>query len=369
MDEAPRRLRIMVLEDDVASRDMVKFAMEREGLEFRGAGRTEGFIAGAKEFQPDIILLDVNLPDGDGYDVCRALRKEPALAEIPVVFLTSHGDIDSRLKGFDAGGQDYLSKPFSLEELVARVRAHLAVRRRADQLARERDTAVLRDRVRQDMLDTIVHDLRSPLGTILITLELVRESGLVTNTEYARILSNAERAAELTVLLVNDILDLGSGVLHPSPSKFVVASLLDRVQVLLAIQARRKSLALVFEVGDPAAEAVTDQTLVLRLLLNLVANAINHSPKESTVRVRLLTAEGRLRMEVLDQGPGVPEAERERIFEKYYRSKGPEGGHGIGLAFCRMAAAALGGKVWAEAGKDGPGAHFVAELPLRLPAL
>ena len=357
--------RVFMVEDDPLVVLSVRPALEKDGFEFSHHSLCEGAVEIAKAFKPDVILLDVELPDGNGYSLCTQMRAEPSLAEVPVIFLTGMGDEQSRLKGFEAGSQDYVVKPFSVEELRARVRAHLAVKQRRDKLAVAVDELSLRERVRQDIADMIVHDLRSPISTVKITLDLLRQSGLVGGTEFDRMLGSAEGALDYMLLTVGDLLDLGAGKVKVEPLRLDLAALGRRLNGLLVPHAERRRVSFSLETaGEDGLR--TDATLVFRIVANLAFNALKFSRPGGEVKVALTAHALGLRAEVADRGPGVPDSEKEKIFLKYHRAPGAEAGRfegsGIGLAFCRLASRTLGGRVWVE-DNPGGGSRFLLDVP------
>src|SRR5581483_8124587 len=188
--------KVFLLEDNPAIVQLVRDLVETQGWEFEFSAQCRGAVAAIKKFQPDALLLDVALPDGEGFEICREIKREESLSKIPAIFLTAKGDIASRLKGFDAGGQDYIPKPFDMRELRARLYAHLSIKQEKDSFLKDRERFVVKERVQQEMLDTVVHDLRAPLTTIKVTLEWVRASGAITNSEFQMLLESAEEATD-----------------------------------------------------------------------------------------------------------------------------------------------------------------------------
>ena len=358
--------KLFMLEDDEDIARLIGAAVEREGLEFLAAGATQGAAQAMRRFKPDIALLDVELPDGDGYGVCAQIRADETLKAVPIIFLTRKADVDSRLRGFAAGGQDYIQKPFWVEEVLARVRAHLDLKRHSDALKRDNEAMVIRERVHRDMVDMIVHDLRSPLSSIEVTLGLLSESGIIAKGVYAGLLANAKESAEMALLMTGDILDVSAGGLKVEPEPFDAPVLWKRIQVLFAPTLASGRIRLEADIPPGMREVRTDPKLIFRIIANLISNAVKFSASGGLVLVKMRDLPAGLRVEVSDQGPGVTNSEKEEIFLKYYRGKGPGTrimpGNGIGLAFCKMACEALGGRIWVEDVLP-KGSRFVAELP------
>ena len=357
--------RVFLIEDDEVVVGVVKNGVEKEKWEFRTCRMFAGAIESLLSFSPDIVLLDLNLPDGDGYEICRRMRAESSLAKIPVIIMTSKGDIDCRLKGFAAGAQDYVVKPFAMPEVLARIRAHLALKDGRDVLERDLIEVHLRERVRQDVVDMIVHDLRSPMATAKLTLELCKDSGLMDQSDIEH-LQIADTAIDFAMIMVNDLLDLGSGKLSGESSLFNISELCGRLKKLISVQYEARNVPLVFDIPNTAGEFCSDQTLVFRVLVNLLANSLKFSTAKGKVVVRARDTTGGIRLEVVDSGPGISDAEKEAVFSKFYRGHNAQTsgvpGQGIGLAFCRLAATTMRGRIWVEDAAGG-GSRFIMELP------
>lgn len=359
---------IFMVEDSPEVRNLVGSAIEFQGWRFGSVERVEGALDAIRKDRPDIILLDVNLPDGSGYEVCQDLRKDPALAKIPVLFLTVKGDIQSRLNGFAAGGQDYIPKPFEIAELLARIWAHLDIKQRLDELIRQNSRLTSRERVRQDLTDMIIHDLRSPLLSIKVSLRLLQESGMINDEDKSGVLRETEGTAEFMLLMLSDLLDLRAGKLKVWPEPLNLSSLLTWLERILGVAMQQKRVALQIERPESPPKILTDPMLLFRILANLVSNAYKISNSGGHVGLKICPSKEGLRFEVSDQGPGIPDSEKEKIFEKDYsfETSSIKGitGAGLGLAFCRMAVEALGGTIHVEKREAG-GSRFVVNIPSR----
>lgn len=356
---------ILMVEDDDGVVCAARVVIGREGWRFAHTASAAEAPAVARAFRPDVILLDVDLPDGDGFSVCRALKLDPELEQVPVIFLTASTDVKSRLRGFAAGAQDYVPKPFSLEELVARLRIHLGHKLERDALAGENRNLVLRERAAKDLTDMVVHDLRAPATCIMATIQLLGEDGAL-GLEGGRMLSNARESAEFLLFMINDLLDLRTGSFAVKPDVTDLQALARRLAAFFSEKAALRGATLKTAAPPPPAEFFTDPMLLFRVGVNLLSNAIRHTPEGGEVELRFSLAGGRLLLEVLDRGPGVPDAFKESIFLRYASDNPKDGKHefgsGIGLAFCRGACEALGGVARVE-DREGGGSRFIADLP------
>ncbi|MFH2202283.1 MAG: response regulator [Elusimicrobiota bacterium] len=362
--------KVLVVEDDPTVLRLTESALSREGYQVLAAATADAGRRGFAELRPDLALLDVELPDGNGVELCGEMRARDD-GSMPILFLTAHNEIADRLRGFAAGANDYILKPFSFDELTARVRVHLATKQSGDTLVRENRKLELRERTRRELADMIVHDLKTPLTSIRGTLSIIRECGLIHDAQTVRLLQMSEGATEMMSLMINDILDLSrfeNGGVEPKLEDITAAGLFERLVRLFEPQCMRHKVDLRTAVRPNDLAFRSDYMLLFRMLANITANAVQHSLRTggSEIIIEAARENGRVRLAVLDRGPGVPDADKKRIFEKFVRLEPAadpmEKTGGIGLAFCRLAAEALGAKIWVE-DREGGGSRFTIELP------
>ncbi len=257
---------------------------------------------------------------------------------------------------------------------IARVnlgRSYQWAKTRAETLDSEKGRLEELLRLREELADMIVHDLRNPLGVILGGLSLLQLACREDQSEYAAsVVGTMERAAERMQRLVETLLDIAQLEEKGIPLQRTPLNLGKLVRETVAEElslAEVSGVALESQVPMDLAPVLADRDMLQRVLINLLDNGLKFTPRGGRVWV---TAEPRgedLRVEVVDNGPGIPPRERERIFEKFTQVRGREGtrrGSGLGLAFCRMVMEAHGGRIWVEEGPDGVGSRFVLTLPL-----
>ncbi|MBI5242094.1 MAG: response regulator [Elusimicrobia bacterium] len=378
---------ILVVDDDELIQSFCKTVLEGAGFRVETCGAVKEALESVRSDPPDLLILDIRLPDGNGMEVCRAIRK--AGSDAPVLFLTANRDLKTRLECFQLGAQDYLQKPFSIEELLARVKVHLGIKKSHDELIKRNYELELKNRLRQDLTDMIVHDLRAPLTSIHGTLELIKMRGLISDKDYGRLLDCAGTAAEFMILMLNDLLDISQAEqaqLEPQVDAVEVKPLMEKMTELFATKCQRLDKRLEIRVADDVRALKTDPSLLFRIIVNLISNALGIAPKGTAVELecvrkgaaapsgsgaRLAVGDGAsqgaaVRFSVLDRGPGVPDREKSGIFEKYHSAKGGgnifEQGRGIGLTFCRLATEVLKGRIWVE-DREGGGSRFIFESP------
>ncbi len=314
------------------------------------------------EQPPDLMVLDLHLPDGSGFDLLREIREERKL-DFPILILSVRTAVADRVKGFQLGAQDYISKPFAIEELQQRILVHLPASK-SEVTESERSGDGVRQRLQDDAIDMIVHDLKSPLTSILGSLSILKDSGLIDTSDMNRLLDLSERSGGRMLLMINDILDVRSGKssYDVQPVDFSLSDLVREIADQFKLPAAAQGTSIQTEIGSEGM-LQTDKTLLFRIVANLVSNALKVSPEGGVVEIEAGVSEGKCRIRVLDRGPGVPDEEKERIFEKGVRLGSiTYAGSGIGLAFCRGASRALGGDTSVE-NREGGGSTFLCEVP------
>lgn len=367
---AKRQQRILIVEDNADIQEFARTLLEGAGFAVDACGTAAEGLEMFRKHRPDLAVIDIGLPDGSGLQVCRAVREE-SQGKVPVIFTTARGELNTRLQCFENGAQDYMQKPFAVQELLARIKVHLDLKKSHDELAEKAYGLELANRARQDLMDMIVHDLKTPLASIKGTLELVQARGLITNEDYKILLGYAGTAADFMLLMLNDLLDIGLAQqrgLKVDVAPVEVPALFEKLATLFAGRYRRLNVKLVPAIGPNAAIVPTDFNLVFRVLVNFLSNAMSVSLQNGQVDLGCARRDGVARFSVADRGPGVPDEDKQAIFEKYKSGRArrdglAESGSGIGLSFCKLAAEAMKGRVWVE-DRPGGGSVFSLEVPV-----
>lgn len=323
---------------------------------------------------PDLAVLDIMMPGMDGLEVCRRLRADPRTATVPVVFVTALSDSADKLRAIEAGGDDFLTKPFDRPVLLARIRSLLRLKAASDALEVSCRQLQAMKRLRDDLMQMIVHDLKSPLTTILAALEITLDGELgALGAEQARLLADARDRGDDMLQLVNDLLELArleDATLELSRQPLRLDALLGEVGERWRLRAEREGAALAVQ-AEAGLGVAADERLLRRVLDNLVGNALRHAGRGVHVRLQAAAAPGdEVVISVCDDGVGIEPARQVALFGA--PGDGglaalPRPGHGLGLSFCRLAAEAHGGRIWLES-EPGRGSVFHLALPHRLGA-
>ncbi|MGH7523871.1 MAG: hybrid sensor histidine kinase/response regulator, partial [Gemmatimonadales bacterium] len=282
------------------------------------------------------------------------------------------GDRVDRLRGMAAGANDYLVKPIDRIEVSLRVRN--AVRLRVMHRTVQRQLAELRrlERLRDDLVSMVAHDLRSPLTGLRGLLELLQEGARDRPpSAVIDLLPDAVRTVDEINGMIGDMLDVSRLEDAALPLEWRAADLQVLASEAVARLGPRPSFHPVTVIVDSAPAPVScDASLIRRVIVNLVANAVRFSPSNGTVRVTAGPLDGGALLRVRDEGPGIPAAEQERIFEKFTQLAGARAARsrssGLGLTFCRMVIEAHGGRIGVTSGDVG-GSEFWFSLPAARP--
>jgi signal transduction histidine kinase len=356
------RTRVLVAEDNADMRQYLADVLSRDHEVMAVADGVEALHA-IPAFHPDLVLSDVVMPGLDGLALVRALREEPATRSIPAILITARAGEDAALEGLGSGADDYIVKPFSSRELLARVRTHV-------DLARARREAA-ESAMKDTFIGVVSHELRTPLTSIKLQTQLLarqaaRGGGRPNGGGRLDVIRRGVARMES---LVDDLLSLsaiqsGALALHREQSDLgAICKLAAEEQTL--ITQRRVSLDLPAE----PISAPVDPHRIQQVVSNLLSNALKYSPPDRPVTLRLRRNDGEAIASVRDEGPGIPAAALPRLFEQFYRvpgvqvTAGSRTGLGLGLYISRAIVVRHGGSIEVDT-QPGQGTTFSVHLPL-----
>ena len=323
---------------------------------------------------PDLVLLDIMMPELDGFGVLEQMKEDAALRHLPVIMITAVDELDSVVRCIEAGADDYLVKPFDPTLLKARMNSCLEKKRLRDQeqklhadLTRSYDALRRAEQARDALVHMIVHDLNNPLTGILGYSEMLTRGG-ANEEKQQRYAEQIKKSGEEMAALVRGILDvykLESGDMRVSLAPVDLVALARTVCEQLKPQAKALNIDLQFDFDGTDASVSADEELLRRVIQNLVSNALKHSGRGTEVSVSIQRNQDQVVLVVKDNGDGIPREYQEMIFDKFFqmqaRKEGKKYGVGLGLTFCKMAIEAQGGRIWVES-ETGKGSLFKAAL-------
>ncbi|HHT9124648.1 MAG TPA: ATP-binding response regulator [Candidatus Brocadiia bacterium] len=333
-----------------------------------------------EQAHPDLILLDVLMPEMGGMEVCRRLKEGGNTRFIPIILVTALKDVNDRIDGIEAGADDFLSKPIDKQELKARIKSLLRIKEMHDKLEESRrnleatNNELLKlGRFKDDLTHLLVHDLKNPLVNIM---ELVRQTlrydaENLTERQVEKLCQTRTSAETLLNLIITllDISKLEEGKMVLNRSSFdMKEAIYFGIREFKVIA---DELGIQIEAALPGNTLIVnaDYELIQRIILNLLSNAIRHTRRGGSVSISARVNEDKENIitTVSDTGEGIPRQYWDTIFEKFAQVELSEMGlksdRGLGLTFCKMAIEAHGGKIWVES-EVGKGSAFSFTLPL-----
>ncbi len=381
---------VLIVDDVAENLEVLGSKLQAASVNVLAAQSGERALKIAEAKRPDLILLDVQMPVMDGYTVKERLQQHSSTADIPVIFLTARTDVNDIVRGFELGAADYITKPVQTPELIARVRHHLELRSlRLQQEQRERalereigerlmaEEALRKANERLEELNAqknefigiAVHDLKNPLSGIAALAQTVKELPDIERAEIEeymkKIIASANRMFDLIKSFLNvNAIEQGGLRVSLSPANISLVTRMATQSYLLKAQA--KSIALHIETGEDI-HGVADESILVQVLDNLVSNALKFSPMHRSIYVRVKECSNCIKIEVQDEGPGLSNDDKKKLFGKFARlSARPTAGEsstGLGLSIVKTMVEAMNGKIWCES-ELGQGAMFCLELPI-----
>ena len=360
---------LLVVDDQESNIQIVGAALGRLGFEILPANGGLQALQRLAIRRPDLILLDLLMPEMDGFEVCAHIRANPDWVEIPIIFLSSADDKGLIVRALETGGVDYITKPFNQAELVTRVRNHLALKRARDELKQLAED-------REELLGILTHDLKNHLGGMEMSAQLLCGRSEATADPKLRLMAeNIAQASRQMLTFVKEFLANASTdhglTLRTEPVN--VADAAARAVHHQHEAAKRKGIE--FQLVLPASNGVlvqADAAALNQVLDNLLSNAVKFSPPGKQIRLTVCPPGARfVECQVQDQGPGFSEHDQARLFRRYARlSARPTAGEpstGLGLSIVKKLVLAMQGELACES-TPGHGATLAFRLPCVPPA-
>lgn len=365
---------ILIVDDTTANLNVLSTMLSQRGYRIRAAINGEMALKSARKTPPDLILLDIQMPGMNGYEVCIQLKSDEHTRHIPIIFVSALDAVSDKIKAFQVGGVDYISKPYHLEEVLARVQNQLTLyrQRREIEMLREKDRLYYEElsRTKDHFVNMASHDLKSPLAVVMGYVSLLEDCESIRGDPAAsQYLDRIRNGADNMLRLITDLLDLArietglSLTLSPTPIlPFLEDSLAD-----LELPAREKQIALIYHPPDADFDMMIDASKIRQVINNLVSNALKYTPGGGRVELSAAWEAEHLHILVTDTGLGIPAEDIPHIFDKFYRVRRADHmaveGTGLGLSIARAIVEQHQGTIWAES-ELGVGTSIHVVLPL-----
>lgn len=376
MDE--KKHTILIVDDEELNVRFLATFLQRKGYEIAVASTGVEALQQIARIRPDVVLLDAMMPEMDGFEVCRQLRKNPETHLLPVIMVTALHSIEDEVRALEAGSDDFLPKPINNLELMARLRSLLRIKTLHDQLRESKKELEEKNKklvelqgLRDSLTQMIVHDLKNPLTGIMGCSELLQMMPENLSERQLSIIKKMDESASVIQKMITDILDISrmeENKVKLRKEPFHITEILDANLNELAYMMQKGGISGEMDVTKDVPMISADKDMIHRVVANLLHNAVKHSIKGGKIRLsaRFESEHGRLQVTVKDDGEGIAPEYTEKIFEKFAQADlkklGLKTDRGLGLTFCKLAVEAHGGKIWVES-KIGTGSEFKFYLP------
>ena len=363
--------KILIVDDVVSNVLLLKILLTNEQFQVCTANNGTTCIEVAKTEHPDLILLDVMMPDINGFDTAVVLKKDATTRDIPIIFLTALNTPQDLVRGFQVGANDFLTKPFNKEELVMRVMQQISLV--AAKRIIEKQNSELRATLnnRDKMYSVIAHDLRSPMASIRMVLNLVVASASpeTVGEELYTLLDQANRESEEVHDLLDNLLKWTksqTGRLTVVKQELNLNDIIPGVVEIFDVIAQTKRIKLDYQPLDGDVKVIADNDMLKTIVRNFLSNAIKFSPEDSTIEIILKEEGDFAKVSVCDHGVGIAADRLGSIFHKGETTYGTDGeeGSGLGLQLCQDFARKNDGDCTVES-IEGQGSTFSVLIPLK----
>ena len=355
---------ILLVDDIEANIQILATILSSDGFDIAIAYSGNEALDSIAANKPDLILLDVMMPEMDGFEVAKILKSDDATKDIPIIFLTAKADINDITKGFDLGASDYITKPFQSQELLARVNTHLKLKFLMEEL-------IQMNNIRNKFFSIIAHDLKNPFSGILGLAEMIAQDA--DKLDINEIKQTGEvmlKSTKVLYELLENLLEWSRsqlGTIEFNQHPLSVKEYIEKAISIYQLKADQKKISLRSFINIDA-YVYADNYMLNTILRNLIGNAIKFTPEGGIILVGATICDNQefVKLYVRDSGIGIPKENQDKIFRldtKYVRSgTNNEIGTGLGLILVKELVEKHGGTIWFES-EENKGTTFYFTLP------
>lgn len=360
---------VLIVDDIPRNIELLGSILSNAGFKIAVATSGTQAISAALANPPDIILMDINMPEMDGYEACEKLKRNDRTKDIPLIFLTARVSEEDIIKGFKTGGVDYVTKPFRIQELIARVCTHIEVKKSREKLLaysvelkeayehllKSEENLKEANATKDRFFSIISHDLRGPLSSLSKGMDMLLEKDYSLDEENKKtVITSMDQVIKKLFALLENLLEWSRsqrGLMEFSPSLQKIEPYIDEVLQLFGLSAEEKNISLKAEI-NPSLEAFFDRNMLKVILRNLISNAVKFTDENGLIEISAVFSGSFLKVSVTNNGAGLDQESIKNLFEieKFHKKMGKHQnqGSGLGLILCKDFAVKMGGKIWVE---------------------
>lgn len=364
-----KRSLILIVDDNPVNLQLLGNKLREENVDIAVAKDGEKAIKIAKSKLPQLILLDIMMPEMDGYEVCRTLKEDEDTKDIPIIFLTAKVSSEDIIRGFNLGAVDYITKPFNPKELLSRVNTHLRLREYTNELSEKNQQLQTLMNEKNEFLGIAAHDLKNPIYSISMLAKVLRDEKDLSRDEIDEFTGDIVNTADKMLMLIKNLLDINAieqGKITYTFETIDLSIVFNNIYDIYHELSNKKSINFHFENNAQSSEILTDLIAIRQILDNMVSNAVKYTPKGKNVFLKIYDNNDYLNIEIKDEGPGFTDEDITKLWGKFTRLSaqptGEEHSTGLGMSIVKKYADAIGAKVELNT-QPGIGSIFTIILP------
>ncbi len=356
---------ILIVDDNPNNLKVVAGVLKENGYDFRMAKSGKLALNILEKTKPDLILLDVQMPEMDGFETCKRIKVDVSNTMIPIVYLTANTDSESIKKAFSSGGVDYVTKPFNPVELLARIHTHIQLKKQAEELE-------LQNATKDKFFSIISHDLKNPIASIIGFSELLKENyNEIERSKVGSFATIINKSSTFTLDLLQNLLEwsrIQTGSIKSVKTNFNLSDLIKTIVESFEAQVTAKDIEIRINFSSDL-NVHADPKMIATIIRNLLANAIKFTPNGNSIIIsteeKIIKNKNVIETIIKDTGVGISEENRKKLFkiETNYKSLGTnkEKGTGLGLILCKEFITQNNGTIRVESKKNA-GSSFIFTL-------
>ncbi len=365
-----KKYKVLIVDDIEVNLQVLGGMLGKKNIAILFASNGKQAIKIARKKLPDLILLDINMPEMNGYAVCEILKNDEQTKEIPIIFLSALNEKNDIVKGFESGAVDYITKPFNNAELLARLFTHLELKTARDIINKQNKELKRINATKDKFFSIIAHDLKNPFNALMGFSSLLLKNHLTYDAKMReKFIESINSCAEISYKLLENLLTWSrsqSGSIKYNPIKLDMKTQLYETIYVLAAQASKKNISILNEIKEKEL-IYADEKMFGTIIRNLISNAIKFTNKNGKIEISAEKQDGNwIKIAVKDNGKGISQDVVKNLFkiDKNISTLGTdnETGTGLGLILCKEFVEKHNGKIWVES-ELGNGASFFFTIP------